>query len=120
MSCSRAFLSSKVFLKSDLSYLHQIYTRLVAFIFSRLEYCNAPYMGISPISRHRLLLVQNAAARIQQAQNCMNTLLLCQLTLATNFFQIDFKMLLLMFKALDGLAPTLVLLLLRSLSTWLW
>lgn len=35
-----------------------------AFILSRLNYCNAPYIGVSRASLSWLQLVQNAAARL--------------------------------------------------------
>ncbi|KAF7647122.1 hypothetical protein LDENG_00177200, partial [Lucifuga dentata] len=71
-----------------------------------LDYCNAHYSGISTGNIHRLQLIQNAAAlllprssrsdHITPVLSCLHWLPVC--------FRIDFKILLLVFKALHGQA----------------
>lgn len=78
-----------------------------AFITNRLDYCNALYVGLDQSSIQRLQLVQNAAARlltstrktehITPVLRSLHWLPVCQ--------RINFKILLLTFKAMNGLAP---------------
>ncbi|MDF4331524.1 hypothetical protein P3396_23550, partial [Vibrio parahaemolyticus] len=78
-----------------------------AFIFSRLDYCNGVFTGLSKTSIRRLQLVQSAAARvltntkrvepITPVLKSLHWLPVCQ--------RIDFKILLLVYKALNGLGP---------------
>uniref|UniRef100_A0A8C1UC21 Reverse transcriptase domain-containing protein n=1 Tax=Cyprinus carpio TaxID=7962 RepID=A0A8C1UC21_CYPCA len=78
-----------------------------AFISSRLDYCNALYVGISQSSLRRLQLVQNAAARLL-TNTCKRehiTPILSSLHWLPVSFRVDFKILLFVFKALNGLAP---------------
>ena len=72
-----------------------------------LDYCNGLYTGISQSSLHRLQLVQNAAARILTGtKKCHHlTPVLAALRWLPILFRIDFKILFLTFKALNGLAP---------------
>lgn len=78
-----------------------------AFISSRLDYCNALYAGVSHKALSCLQLVQNAAARLLTGANKREhiTLILASLHWLPVGFQIDFKILLFVFKALNGLAP---------------
>ena len=78
-----------------------------AFISSRLDYCNALYSGISQKALHRLQLVQNFAARLLTGSKKRDhiTPVLASLHWLPVNFRIDFKILLFVFKALNGLAP---------------
>uniref|UniRef100_A0A8C5AN71 Reverse transcriptase domain-containing protein n=1 Tax=Gadus morhua TaxID=8049 RepID=A0A8C5AN71_GADMO len=78
-----------------------------AFVTTRLDYCNALYMGISEASIARLQLVQNAAARLLTNTRKYDhiTPILASLHWLPVRFRIHFKILLFAFKALNGLAP---------------
>uniref|UniRef100_A0A8C5I3C7 Reverse transcriptase domain-containing protein n=1 Tax=Gouania willdenowi TaxID=441366 RepID=A0A8C5I3C7_GOUWI len=78
-----------------------------AFISSRLDYCNALYSGISQKALYRLQLVQNAAARLLTGTKKREhiTPILASLHWLPVKFRIDFKILLFVFKAWNGLAP---------------
>lgn len=79
-----------------------------AFITSRLDYCNSLYVGLDQSSLHRLQLVQNAAARLLTGTKKREhiTPVLASLHWLPVCFRIDFKILLLVFKILNGLAPS--------------
>lgn len=81
-----------------------------AFISSRLDYCNALYVGVSQSSLRRLQLVQNAAARLLTNTRKREhiTPILSSLHWLPVSFRVDFKILLFVFKALNGLAPPYV------------
>ncbi|CAJ1082756.1 hypothetical protein KUCAC02_009465 [Xyrichtys novacula] len=78
-----------------------------AFIFSRLDYCNSVFTGLPKKSIRQLQLIQNAAARvltktkkvdhITPVLRSLHWLPVCQ--------RIDFKILLLVYKALNGSGP---------------
>ena len=95
----RSFLSS-----ADLEKLTH------AFISSRLDYSNALYSGISRRNIQRLQLIQNAAARfLTCTKRCDHiTPILAALHWLPVSFRIDFKILLFVFKALNGLAPAYI------------
>lgn len=78
-----------------------------ALISSRLDYCNALYVGVSQASLGRLQLVQNAAARLLTSTNRREhiTPVLKSLHWLPVQYRIDFKILMFVFKALHGLAP---------------
>ena len=78
-----------------------------AFVLSRLDYCNALYTGLPKKTVERLQLIQNAAARILTNTRKRDhiTPVLASLHWIPVKFRIDFKALLLVFKALNGLAP---------------
>lgn len=78
-----------------------------AFISSRLDYCNALYIGLNQASLHRLQLVQNAAARLltNTRKHDHITPVLYSLHWLPVEFRIQFKILLFVFCSIHGLAP---------------
>jgi len=78
-----------------------------AFISSRLDYCNALYIGLNQASLHRLQLVQNAAARFLTNTRKYDhiTPVLLSLHWLPVQFRIQFKILLFVFCSIHGLAP---------------
>ncbi len=85
--------------------------RLVhAFISSRLDYCNALFPGLTNQALNKLQLIQNAAARILTKTNRYEhiTPVLKSLHWLLVKYRIDFKILLVVFKSLNGAAPPYV------------
>ncbi len=82
-------------------------TVLHAFITSRLDHCNALCSGVSQSSLARLQLVQNAAAHLLTGarQREHITPILASLHWLPVHFRVHFKILLFVFKSLNGLAP---------------
>ena len=82
-------------------------TVIHAFVTTRLDYCNALYMGATEASIARLQLVQNAAARLLTNSRKYDhiTPILASLHWLPVHFRIHFKVILFVFKALNGLAP---------------
>ena len=78
-----------------------------AFIFSRLDYCNGMFTGLTKKSIRQLQLIQNAAARVLTNTKKIEhiTPVLKSLHWLPVYQRIDFKILLLVFKALNGLGP---------------
>ena len=78
-----------------------------AFISSRLDYCNALYNGLTKQMLNTLQLIQNAAARIVTRTSKCNhiTPVLKSLHWLPVKQRIEFKILLLVYKSLNGLAP---------------
>uniref|UniRef100_A0A672YDQ4 Reverse transcriptase domain-containing protein n=1 Tax=Sphaeramia orbicularis TaxID=375764 RepID=A0A672YDQ4_9TELE len=89
---------------------HNLETIIHSFIFSRLDYCNSLLSGISQKSLSRLQLVQNAAARLLTgfSRHHHITPILASLHWLPVCFRIDFKILLITFKARMGLAPSYI------------
>ncbi|KAI5606342.1 hypothetical protein C0J50_10100, partial [Silurus asotus] len=78
-----------------------------AFLTSRLDYCNALLSGWSSKCKYKLQLVQNAAARVLTRSRKYDhiTPVLFSLHWLLIKSRIDYKTLLLTYKALNGLAP---------------
>ena len=78
-----------------------------AFISSRLDYCNSLYFSSEKLSIQRLQLIQNAAARLLTGKKKRDhiTPVLLSLHWLPVQRRIEFKILLLTFKSLNGLAP---------------
>ena len=87
---------------------HDLDKAIHALISSRLDYCNALYVGVSQTSLSRLQLVQNAVARLLTNTNRRMhiTPVLNSLHWLPVLYRIDFKLLMFVFKALNGLAPS--------------
>jgi len=82
-------------------------TVIHAFVSSRLDYCNALFTGLPASSISRLQYIQNSAARILTHTKCSAhiTPILYDLDWLPVAYRIKFKILLLAFKSLHGLAP---------------
>ena len=85
-------------------------TLIHAFISSRLDYCNSLLFGVPECHLHKLQRVQNAAARlvVQESRFCHITPLLKSLHWLPVKYRIVFKLLLITFKAIHGLAPAYI------------
>ena len=82
-------------------------TIIHAFISSRLDYCNSLFTCLTQKSLHRLQIVQNSAARLLNKTSRYEhiTPVLASLHWLPICWRIDFKLLLVTFKALHGLSP---------------
>ncbi|XP_067329759.1 discoidin, CUB and LCCL domain-containing protein 1-like isoform X1 [Anolis sagrei] len=82
-------------------------TVIQATVISRLDYCNALYIGLPLSVIRKLKLVQNAAARLPVGipMRCHITPILLQLHWLPIEHRITFKVMVLTFKALHGLGP---------------
>ncbi len=78
-----------------------------AFITSNLDYCNSLLCGLPKCYTDRLQRIQNAAARLVclMPKFCHITPLLKELHWLPVVFRVRFKVLLFVFKALNGMAP---------------
>ncbi|KAI2647433.1 DNA mismatch repair protein MSH3 [Labeo rohita] len=96
LSKAKSFLSFKNFEKV----IH-------AFITTRLDYCNSLYVGISQTALSRLQLVQNAAARLLAGVHKRDhiTPVLRSLHWLPVRYRVNFKILLIVYKSLHGMAP---------------
>lgn len=83
-------------------------TVIHAFVSTRLDYCNALYIGVSASYISHLQRVQNAAARLLTGARKFEHIspVLASLHWLPISFRIHFKILLFAFKALHGLAPS--------------
>ncbi len=81
-----------------------------AFITSRLDYCNSLYLGLPKSLLARLQMVQNAAARLLTGAKKHEhiTPILASLHWLPVSFRIQLKILLIVFKALNGQAPSYI------------
>ncbi len=97
---------SKTYLNCDLCSQRQM-QKLEAFMTSRLYYCNALLGGCSARLINKLQLVQNAAARVLSRTRKYDHIspVLSTLHWLPIKHCIDFKILLMTYKALNGLAP---------------
>ena len=93
-------------------------TLIHSFVSSRLDYCNALFSGLPKCVTRGLQLAQNAAARILTKTKRFDhiTPVLMSLHWLPIVARADFKILLLTFKALNGLAPLYLSELLLSYS----
>ena len=85
-------------------------TLIHAFVSSRIDYCNSLLYGVPNCHLHKLQRVQNAAARLifEESKYCHVTLLLKSLHWLPVKHRIIFKVLLITFKAIHGLAPVYI------------
>ena len=79
-----------------------------AFISSKLDHCNSLLHGLPKYLFARLQAVQNAAARVVTPKHNHMTPILINLHWLPVEFRITFKVLLLVYKALHGLAPSYI------------
>ena len=82
-------------------------TLIRAFVLSRVDYCNILLYGLPAYKLTELQRVQNATAKLifQESKYCHVRLLLYNLHWLPVKFRIDFKILLLTYKTINGLAP---------------
>jgi len=82
-------------------------TLIHAFVSSRLDYCNSLLYGLPQVQIDKIQRVQNAAARLtfEQPKFCHTTPVLSQLHWPPIKYRIEFKILLMTFKAIHGMAP---------------
>ena len=85
-------------------------TLIHAFISSRLDYCNSLFYNIPAYQLQKLQRIQNAAARLilQESKFCHITPLFMTLHWLPVKYRIQFKILLLTFKAINLLAPSYI------------
>ncbi len=81
-----------------------------AFITSKLDYCNSLYTGISQTALSRLQLVQNAAARLLTRNHKRDhiTPVLQSLHWLPVRYRVDLKIVLIVYKSLNGMAPSYI------------
>ena len=82
-------------------------TLIHAFVTNHLDYCNSLFSGLPKSSLNRLQIIQNTAARVLTKTRKFDhiTPVLATLHWLPVSFRIDFKIALLVYKSLNGLAP---------------
>ena len=82
-------------------------TLVHALVISRLDHCNALYVGLPLRLMQKLQMVQNAAARLLSGviKHQHISLTLAELHWLPIRFHIDFKVLMITYKTLNGLRP---------------
>ena len=82
-------------------------TLIHTFVSSCVDYCNSLLYGLPAYQLNKLQRVQNAPARLifKESKYCLLRTLLYNLHWLPVKFRIDFKILLLTYKAINGLAP---------------
>ena len=83
------------------------HTLVHVLVISRLDYCNALYVGLPLRLMRKLQMVQNAAARPLSGTRKYQHIsyILAALHWLPIHFRIDFKVLMMTYKALNGLGP---------------
>ena len=93
-------------------YLDEAFTETLvhAFVSSKVDHCNAPIHGLPKYQLNRLQLVLNTAVRVVTCTRKYDhiTPVLIKLHWLPVYYRVLFKVLLLVFKALNGLAPNYV------------
>ena len=104
-------------IKHFVSY-HDLHKLILTLVFSKLDYCNALYEGITDKAISRLQLVQNAAARLLTGARRRESIspVLASLHWLPIKQRITFKTLMFVYKALNGLAPDYITELLQYTS----
>ena len=82
-------------------------TLIHAFVSSRLDYCNSLLYGLPQVQIDKIQRVQNKAARLifKKPKFCHIIPVLSQLHWLPINYHIEFKILLMTFKAIHGMAP---------------
>ncbi len=88
----------------------QLEMSIHAFVSSRLDYCNSLFTCLNQSSIDRLQLIQNAGARVltRSKKSCHITPILATLHWLPVPYRIQYKVLLLTYKAIHGLAPSYI------------
>ena len=100
----RSISRIKAFLNED-----QLKTLVSALVFSKIDYCNALYYGLNSRLLNKLQVVQNSAVRLIYKMNRYDRLHVSGLFLKLHWLKIKeritFKILLIVHKCLNGVAP---------------
>ena len=118
-TCSAAFFHLQNIRQIRKFLTHKATETLIhAFVTSKVDYCNSLLCGLPAYQIAKLQRVQNAAARLifKESRICHITLLLRQLQWLPVHARIIFKILLIAFKAIHGLAPEYISSLVRIRS----